>query len=118
MVILLTDLLKAYGYEVIQAFEGHRGIELAIENTPDLIILDMIMPDLTGFEVVPRLRGNSKTKDIPILIYTSKDLNSNEEQQLKLQVQGIVQKTSGKGELIQEIKKWVGSPGLNQENRV
>ena len=63
--------LEQEGFLAIIADNGARGLELAIKEKPDLIMLDIIMPQLDGFSVLRELRLNKKTKDIPIIILTN-----------------------------------------------
>lgn len=62
--------LRHEGYDVITAFDGRSGLESALENDPDLLILDLMLPELSGIEVCRRLRH---TSDIPIIMLTAKD---------------------------------------------
>ena len=63
--------LEANGYEVITAASGKEGIEKAAVCEPDLILLDIIMPGLDGYEVCRRLKGSEKTREIPVIIFTA-----------------------------------------------
>ena len=63
-------LIKA-GYEVIAAGDGEEGLRLAIEQKPDLVVLDMMLPKLSGPEVLRALRKNPKTRSIPVMVLTS-----------------------------------------------
>lgn len=72
--LLLTfgrDILERHGYRVRTALDGLTGIAAASEEPPDLIILDVVMPDMTGYEVCRRLRAEPGLHDIPILLLTS-----------------------------------------------
>jgi DNA-binding response OmpR family regulator len=68
----LKIILSRQGYEVITAENGVKALELAHSQTPDLIVLDVMMPALDGFEVTRTLRGHPKTATIPILMFTAK----------------------------------------------
>jgi DNA-binding response OmpR family regulator len=63
-------LVKA-GYEVITAADGEEGLRLAIEQKPDLVVLDMLLPKLSGPEVLRALRKNPETAAIPVMVLTS-----------------------------------------------
>lgn len=63
-------LIRA-GYEVITAADGEEGLRLALENKPDLVILDMMLPKLSGPEVLQRLRLNASSKSTPVIVLTS-----------------------------------------------
>lgn len=69
---LVGMMLESEGFEIIAAKNGQRAIALAHSETPDLIILDIMMPELDGYAVTRQLRQDHVTKDIPILIFTAK----------------------------------------------
>jgi PAS domain S-box-containing protein len=96
----LSDLLESRGLRVIGAHDGEQAIRLAREESPDVIVLDLIMPGVNGFDVVQRLRENPKTRDIRILISTVKDLTQDERAQLQGQVQRIVSKSGAEDLLL------------------
>jgi len=64
--------LEANGYEVISAYDGQDGIDKAKKESPGLILLDLVMPMINGFTVLVKLKGDSKTMNIPIVILTAK----------------------------------------------
>lgn len=68
---LVKVVLEKKGFEVVQAFVGQEGLEKAKTEKPDLIILDVMMPNMDGFEVAKRLSGNKETKGIPIIMLSS-----------------------------------------------
>lgn len=71
-VFMLQDRLEHDGYEVITAYDGQTGIDKAVEEIPDLILLDVMMPDITGIEVCKTLVKDPRTKNIPIILVTAK----------------------------------------------
>jgi DNA-binding response OmpR family regulator len=71
-VFMLQDRLEHEGYEVITAYDGQTGIEKTRNEVPDLILLDVMMPGITGFEVCKTLVNDIKTKNIPIILVTAK----------------------------------------------
>jgi DNA-binding response OmpR family regulator len=71
-VFMLQDRLEHEGYEVLTAYDGQTGIDKAIEEIPDLILLDVMMPDITGIEVCKTLVKDPRTKNIPIILVTAK----------------------------------------------
>ena len=68
--VLYTYLIDA-GFEVLVAEDGETGIEVVSHSQPELILLDVMMPDLDGFEVCRRLKANPQTKDIPVIFLTA-----------------------------------------------
>jgi DNA-binding response OmpR family regulator len=68
---LLRALLSGAGYEVATANSGTAGLQAAQDETPDLILLDIMMPDLTGFDVCQRLRADARTQHVPVIFLTA-----------------------------------------------
>jgi PAS domain S-box-containing protein len=90
---LLAKTLVNKGFQVLPAATGRRGIEFAVGAHPDVIILDLAMPDCSGIQIVEQLRARLDTKSIPILIHTGTALSELERQHLASHVQSITSKT-------------------------
>ena len=71
---MLAYNLEAEGFDVITADNGEDGLILVDENDPDLIVLDWMMPQLSGIEVCRRLKSNSKTRQIPVIMLSARCL--------------------------------------------
>jgi signal transduction histidine kinase/DNA-binding response OmpR family regulator len=97
-------VLERKGCRVLKAYGGREGIERAVEGRPDLIVLDLMMPEVDGFEVVRRLREREETGEIPIVVFTAKDVTAGDRRRLNSKVQGLVLKT-GERALIQELER-------------
>lgn len=67
----MGEFLEKEGYKVIHALDGEIGLKLAEKEKPDLILLDLILPKLSGFEVLRKLKDKEDTKDIPIIVLTN-----------------------------------------------
>ena len=68
----LSDLLTANGYDVITAMDGKAGVELATKIKPDLILLDIMMPKLSGMELLKKMKSSEASAGIPIIIISAK----------------------------------------------
>ena len=115
---LLAKTLLFKGFQVLPASNGRSGIEFATGSHPDVIILDLTMPDCSGIQVVENLRARPETKSIPILIHTGTVLSEPERQQLAAHVQSITSKTEpqsllAKLEHLDERARGAGAPGVN-----
>ena len=81
--INLIDLYQAKfqieNFTVTTAPDGAEGIEEAIKNRPDLILLDVLMPNVNGFEVLAELKKHDETKDIPVIVYTNLGTSDSDE---------------------------------------
>lgn len=71
---LISLMLQRHGYEIIAANNGTQALTKANADTPDLVILDVMMPDINGYEVCRRLRANPETQNVPIIMFTAKTL--------------------------------------------
>jgi two-component system cell cycle response regulator DivK len=68
---LFRVLLHSRGYETIETKDGHAGLDLARADDPDLIIMDIQLPDISGLEIIRALKGDDRTRDIPIVAITA-----------------------------------------------
>ncbi len=90
---ILRSLIPA-SYQILQASDGHSGLTLARETLPDVIFLDLMMPGYSGYEFLRDLRAEPATSSIPVIIHTSKVLNTEESTRLLKDVVDIVPKES------------------------
>ncbi|HWV58546.1 MAG TPA: response regulator [Longimicrobiales bacterium] len=67
----LSTLLEAFGYDVVTAVNGREAVQLAREAPPDLILMDIMMPEMDGFEATRRVRESEATREIPIIVVTA-----------------------------------------------
>ena len=67
----IGDILESRGYKVISALNGEIGLRLAKSEKPDLVLLDLILPRINGFQVLQKLKEDPKTKKIPIIILSN-----------------------------------------------
>jgi PAS domain S-box-containing protein len=101
---LIQVILENEGYRVLKAYQGKDGVELAARERPDLIILDLIMPEISGFNVAHQLKQIPATRTIPIIILTSMELDDDTQTQLGSYVSGLMSKSSfTKRDLLREI---------------
>jgi signal transduction histidine kinase/CheY-like chemotaxis protein len=93
---LVKGVLGNKGYRLLEARGGNEGLKLARETLPDLIVLDLSMPDVSGFEVLDALKANSATREIPVVIYTSQVLESHERERLHAAVDIVPKETKSR----------------------
>ncbi|MGB0494893.1 MAG: twitching motility response regulator PilH [Kangiellaceae bacterium] len=70
---ILTQMLDKNGYQVVTAESGEAGVEVAKQELPDLVLMDVVMPGLNGFQATRQLKKESTTAHIPVVIVTTKD---------------------------------------------
>jgi DNA-binding response OmpR family regulator len=101
---LARVILKSKGYEVITANDGQEALEKVSVSKPDLIILDILMPRMNGFEVCKKLKSDQETASIPILMFTVLGRDKDREQGLKAGADDYLVKPFSAEELINIIK--------------
>ncbi|TMC81101.1 MAG: response regulator [Chloroflexi bacterium] len=102
---LIEGLLKPAGFSVLRANGGQEGIDMAKSRLPNLILLDLMMPGVSGFEVVEQLRAEDRTRTIPIMVLTAKTLTADDKRSLNGNVAAIFQRNSVAGaELIEWLR--------------
>ncbi len=106
----LKRILEPAGFAVIQARGGKEAIELAKSRKPDLVLLDLMMPEVTGFDVVEALRADEGTKSTPIMVLTAKHLSDADIRQLNGHVSTILKRGStGATDLLQLLRQAIDS---------
>jgi len=90
---LLGSLLRGQSFSVSRAYSGLQGIESAVKNRPDLIFLDMVLPDINGIELVEFLKMEENTREIPIIVLSARTLSNEEKNTLNGKVEAVAGKT-------------------------
>lgn len=98
--------LKANGYDVEVTYDGLAGIDRAKEVRPDLILLDIIMPGMDGYEVSKKLKADPDTKDIPVIIFSASQQRDLEEKCKDVGVSGFIMKPFDTQELLAAVNKF------------
>ena len=89
---LLKDILEMRGYDTLQTGDGLEAIKLAFANLPDLILMDIQLPDISGLEVTRRLRGDERSRQIPIVAVTAFAMGWHEREALDSECDGYISK--------------------------
>jgi len=102
-VSLLKAILKPYNVRVSSVDNARAGIEQALRNKPDLVVLDLVMPGVDGYEVIAALRRDKDMSRVPILVHTAKTLTPEDRQRLEGKVESIVEKAEFQPERFLEL---------------
>jgi two-component system, cell cycle response regulator DivK len=89
---LFRDVLQATGYETLEATTGRQAIELAAGHAPDLVLMDIRLPDIDGMEALSRLRADERTALIPVLALTAQAMDGDRERLLGAGFDGYISK--------------------------
>jgi len=106
---LIRRILQSQGnFTILEATNGRAGLELIQQELPDLIILDLMMPEIDGFAVLEALRSKPETAAIPVIVATAKELTPDEKNRLSGQIQALMQKGDFlNDEFLEEVKSLI-----------
>ena len=104
---ILRDLLSQAGYELIEAADGGEGVELAQKERPDLILMDIQLPVIDGYEATRRIKGNAALKSIPIIAVTSYALSGDEAKARAAGCDGYVTKPFSPRDLLAKVREYM-----------
>ena len=110
---VIVELLKAYGYGVSTATDGEQARVSVAQFLPELVILDLVLPKMSGFELLAEWRSNPRTADLSVFVLTSKDLTKEEEKYIHAHAESLFRKQNAwRDPLIKQLERVVTSPAL------
>jgi two-component system cell cycle response regulator DivK len=104
---ILRDLLGAAGYDLIEAADGAEGVRLAQQEKPDLILMDIQLPVIDGYEATRRIKGDAALKSTPIIAVTSYALSGDEAKARAAGCDGYVTKPFSPRELLAKVREYL-----------
>jgi two-component system cell cycle response regulator DivK len=105
---IIRDLLTSVGYELIEALDGEAGVRLAKEHRPDLILMDIQLPGLDGYEATRRIKADPELGAIPIVVVTSYALSGDDRKAKAAGCDAYVAKPFSPRHLLATIRKFLG----------
>ena len=105
----LRRILQKMGHEIITAEDGQQGIEVAKRELPDLILMDVVMPNLNGFQATRQISKDPKTSHIPVILVTTKDQETDKVWGMRQGAKAYVTKPVVEAHLIQTINELMPS---------
>jgi len=105
---ILRDLLGMAGYEMIEAHDGAEGVNQATTHKPDLILMDIQMPVMDGYEATRRIKANPELKGIPIVAVTSYALSGDEEKARAAGCDGYIAKPYSPRQMLAKVREILG----------
>jgi threonine synthase len=107
---LLRRILQTQGnFQILEAYTGQQGLELIRSSHPDLVLLDLMMPDMDGYAVLDELEADNMLENLPVIVITAKELTSEDRSKLQGQIQMLLQKGSFMDDnLVDEINALLG----------
>lgn len=104
----VTQILEKAGYKILESSSGEDGVQKAVENTPDLIIMDVMMKGVTGFQATKHLKKTPETMNVPIIILSSREGSEDKKWGLQQGAICYIVKPASKELLLDEINKIIG----------
>lgn len=106
---IATVRLRHLGYEIIPAVDAEEALVLLKNNTPDLILLDLLLPEMQGDELCKKLKSDKKFKKIPIILFTASAIRPNIPEKIKdIGADDCIMKPFEPQELLDKVKKFIG----------
>ena len=119
MIDLVRLILGRRGYTVIGANGGREGLSLVQKEIPDLILLDLMMPDMDGWDVYHQIKSNVKTRDIPVIVITAKAQNIDKILGLHIaKVDDYISKPFSPQELLERVEQVLSRPAKTIEQEM
>ncbi|MEH2024388.1 CHASE2 domain-containing protein [Nostoc sp.] len=113
---MLTSLLQEIGCRTLEASDGKHGLQMAIEHNPDVILLDLAMPNMDGFELMVHLQANPQTRSIPIIVSSASVFESNRQRSLEAGATAFLPKPLQIDELFNRLRSLLGVEWIYAES--
>jgi len=108
--VLMRRMLEREGWVVEEAENGRVALEKVEKNAPELVLLDLMMPEMDGFEFIEEFRRDARWRDVPVIVVTARELEAEEKQRLTMKVDTILQKGSfSRAEMLEQVRLLVSN---------
>jgi two-component system, cell cycle response regulator DivK len=107
---ILRDLLTSADFEVIEAVDGEAGLAAAAAHKPDLILMDVQLPGIDGYEATRRLKGDAVLRDVPVIAVTAHALSGAEEEARDAGCDGYISKPISPRQLLAKVREYLSRP--------
>lgn len=106
-IYIIKRMLKTMDYEIIEAFNGERGVQMAAQEKPDLVLLDLMLPDLDGLEVLRRIRQQRGLSEVPIVALTSHVSQEMRSEALAAGCDGFLEKPVSQSRMLKTLQQFI-----------
>lgn len=107
---IIRDLFTSRGYRVIEAVDGAQAVSLAERERPDIILMDLQLPEVSGFDAVRRIKANPGLRHIPVVAVTSYALKGDDQRAYEAGCDGYMTKPYGARDLVQTVERFLAAP--------
>jgi two-component system cell cycle response regulator DivK len=113
---LFRDVLLASGYRMLEATTGAQAVELVVEHVPDLVLMDIHLPDVDGVEALGRLRADARTEAVPVLALTAQAMEGDRERFLAAGFDGYLSKPVNIRDLLATVERYCRRGGQGHQH--
>jgi two-component system, cell cycle response regulator DivK len=108
---LLRDVLRFKGYETLEAMTGTEGVRLARERNPDLVLMDIQLPDIDGVTALAQIRADASTRDMPVIAVSASVMPDEQQRIVASGFNAYVTKPISVKSFVETVEKFAGKPG-------
>ncbi len=109
--MIMRDMMEVQGHRTLEAVDGPAGLDMAVRHRPDLILMDVQLPGMDGYEVTRRLKAQEETKGIPIIAVTSFAMKGEEDRAREAGCDAYLSKPIDIHKLVETVKKFLSAKG-------
>lgn len=113
--VVYRTILEHVGYRVLEARDGEEGVARALEALPDIVLMDISIPKLDGWEATMRLKDDDRTRAIPIVALTAHALEEDRAKAMRAGCDGYLAKPVEPRRVVKEVEKFIGPPAGEQQ---
>lgn len=113
--LIYETILRHYGYQVVTAADGEEGLRLAVETAPDLILLDISLPKMSGWELAERVQQDQSLRSCVLIALTAHAYSEDRERARELGFQSYMPKPVEPRRVLEEVERFIGPPGARPE---
>ncbi|MET0072378.1 MAG: response regulator [Candidatus Thiodiazotropha sp.] len=106
---IFKKILEKQGYQILAAKDGQEGVDIAKQELPDIILMDVVMPVLNGFQATRQLKNNASTADIPVIMVTTKDQQTDKNWGMRQGATEYLVKPVAPAELLSKIRELINA---------
>ncbi|RMD70810.1 MAG: response regulator [Gammaproteobacteria bacterium] len=107
---VLKTMLEKNGYRTLAASNGEEGIQVARQAHPDIILMDIVMPGMSGFQAIRQLSQDPETQSIPVIVVSTKDMETDKIWAMRQGAKDYITKPVGEKELMEKLNAALGLP--------
>jgi two-component system, cell cycle response regulator DivK len=107
---ICVTILRHHHYEVVEAADGEEALRMVGEYPPDLVLMDVVLPAMDGWQATATLKGTPATEHIPVVIFTALAMDPDRERSVEVGADGYITKPCEPNRVVEEVRRLIGPP--------